>query len=334
MELKRLTLNLKSSTLMILLVSVAAFTLAATTNVTMANPAEVKVVNPETGNGNFTFYIGSPPGKRFNITVWIYNVENLFSFQFCLNIDDDLLNITNAWLPAVSDVNYIFYGKSTVRLLPAYYDKDGDNVIESVIVGDSIMGAGSASGSGLLGIVELEILMVPSMPTDTSLNINNEDTILLDPLQVDISAEKTDGECSFIEDTTPPTIGTPQQTPPSDVQPGQEVTVAVNVTDPETGVKNVTLYYTNNTDWYDVPMSFNATSGLWEGMIPGFDADVTVKYKIEAYDNAGNQAINDNAGEYFIYTVVPEFEPIIMFAVLITLAGTLAVMLRKKENKT
>jgi len=333
MELKCLRLDFKSSTMMVLLLaSFAAFSLAATNVAGAQTTAKLKVVNPETGNGNFTFYIGSPPGKRFNITVWIYNVENLYSFQFCLKVDDNLLNITNAWLPAITDTNYIFYGKSTVRLPPAYYDQDGDYAIEAVIVGDSILGTDSASGSGLLGIVELELLNVPNAPTDTSLNINNDDTILLNTLQNDIIAEITDGICSFIQDTTPPIIGTPQQTPPSDVQPGQEVIVAVSVTDLETGVKNVTLFYTNNTNWYDVSMSFNATSGLWEGIIPGFDANTNVKYKIEAYDNAGNKAVNDNAGEYFVYTVIPEFNPSSIVIALTLFAGTIAVILWKKRK--
>jgi len=32
-----------------------------------------------------------------------------------------------------------------------------------------------------------------------------------------------------------------------------------------------------------------------------------VKYKIIAYDYAENVAVDDNAGEYYLYSVIPEF---------------------------
>ena len=54
-------------------------------------------------------------------------------------------------------------------------------------------------------------------------------------------------------------------------------------------------------------MIYNGSTGLWEAEIPGQPLDMHVKYWIEAYDNAGNRAINDNAGQYYTYTVIPEF---------------------------
>lgn len=331
--MKYSTLILRSSILMTsLLMSFIVLIFSATNIVAASSTAEIRVVNPLTSDGNFTFYIGSPPGRRFNVTVWIYNVKNLFSFQFLLKVDDDLFNITRAWLPT-TDEKYIFYGKRSVALSPTFYDNDNDGALDGVLVGDSLLGSDNKTGSGLLGIVELKILVVPSAPTISTLNINNEDTFILDPSLGDIRATITDGKCSFIKDSAPPTIGVPQQIPPpNEVPPKQAVTVKVGIIDIETGVKNATLYYTNNTIWYAVPMGFNVTSGLWEGIIPGFIANTRVKYKIEAYDNAGNKAMNDNAGEYFVYIVIPEFRSTLT-VMLTSLSGTIAITLTKKQKR-
>ena len=112
-----------------------------------------------------------------------------------------------------------------------------------------------------------------------------------------------------VADGTPPTIGEPSQTPAANnVQPNQPVKVSVNVTDPESGVKNFTLWYSINGEGNQaIPMIYNGSTGLWEAEIPGQPLDTHVKYWIEAYDNAGNRAINDNAGQYYTYTVIPEF---------------------------
>jgi len=38
-----------------------------------------------------------------------------------------------------------------------------------------------------------------------------------------------------------------------------------------------------------------------------YSKETYVKYKIVAYDNAENMAVEDNAGQYYTYTVIPEF---------------------------
>jgi len=135
-----------------------------------------------------------------------------------------------------------------------------------------------------------------------------------------------------IYETTPPTIGTPTQDPPvNNVQPNQSVKVSVNVTDLESGVKNVTLSYTNDTVWYDVPMTLNDTTGLWEATIPGFALGVQVKYKIIAYDYAENIAVNDNATSYFNYTVIPEFSQTTILVIF--LAATISMMIAISISK-
>lgn len=131
-------------------------------------------------------------------------------------------------------------------------------------------------------------------------------------------------------DKTVPTIGTPSRMPEGHVEPYQEVRVSVNVTDLVSRVKNVTLYYTNDTIWYSVPMAFNTTSALWEAIIPGHMEATQVKYRIEAYDNAGNKAQDDNAGEYFTYTVIPEFSLVIIL--LLFMITSIISIIFTREN--
>jgi hypothetical protein len=125
-------------------------------------------------------------------------------------------------------------------------------------------------------------------------------------------------------------IGTPMQDPPSDnVQPDDEVMVSVDVTDAGSGVKNVTLHYTNDTVWYNVSMTHNATSGSWEGIIPEHVEGTMIQYKISAYDNEDNFAEEDNAGAYYVFTVIPEFTSVILLT-LMAIATFAAIITRKK----
>ena len=180
-------------------VSIIALLLLATITVFLPTPTnaqqtEVKVINPNTGDSSFVFYWNETSvGTRFNATVWIYNVTDLFSFQVNLIVNDTLLNITNAWIPS-QDNQYVFFGKSTVPVGPTYYDFDNDNTTERVLIGSTILGADSFTGSGLLAIIEMEIIYIPVIgEVVAELNIDNSDTILLDSTLEDIPAIRTNG---------------------------------------------------------------------------------------------------------------------------------------------
>jgi hypothetical protein len=120
--------------------------------------------------------------------------------------------------------------------------------------------------------------------------------------------------------------------PENAVQPAQGTKVLVNVTDPGSGVKSVTLSYTiNSNTWFDTQMTFNSTTGLYECTVSGQQANTRVKYRILAYDNAGNEKIGDNQGQYYIYTVVPEFPPL-GAAFLFIIMTLLVVAFREKHR--
>lgn len=101
-------------------------------------------------------------GTRFNVTVWVYDVTDMFAFQVYLSINDSLLNITNAWLPTW-DSQYVFYGETTVPIPTAFYDFNNNGLSESVLIGSSILIGEAFTGSGLLAIIELEIVNGPDV---------------------------------------------------------------------------------------------------------------------------------------------------------------------------
>jgi len=134
-------------------------------------------------------------------------------------------------------------------------------------------------------------------------------------------------------DKTPPTIGVPTRTPETDVWPGQQVKILVNVTDSTSGSANVTLSYSldNGTTWLpSMNMNFNASTRLHQATIPPQPDGTWIKYKIEAADSAGNQAVNDNAGLFYNYHVVPEF-PFAIILPLFIAVTTLAIFIAKRK---
>jgi len=125
-------------------------------------------------------------------------------------------------------------------------------------------------------------------------------------------------------DNTAPEIGTPTHEPETP-NPGEDVTVSVNVTDADTGVRPDGVILSYSTDgggtWNNVTM-MKVTGDTYEGIIQGLPAGTQVKYMIIAYDYENNEAVKDNAGNYYIYIVIPEFPsllPILITLLVITL---------------
>ncbi|MEM3665945.1 MAG: nitroreductase family protein [Candidatus Bathyarchaeia archaeon] len=132
-------------------------------------------------------------------------------------------------------------------------------------------------------------------------------------------------------DTTPPKIGIPFQNPePAIVEPHQKVTITVNVVDEETGVREVILSYSINESqtWINITMKNNLNS-TYAIEIPGFEANTRVQYKIVAYDNANNTAVEDNEGIYYVYIVIPEFQN---YTTLIFISITLLILILTKRK--
>ncbi len=137
------------------------------------------------------------------------------------------------------------------------------------------------------------------------------------------------------EDSDAPIIGTPSRVPEGDVQPLQDVTVSVNVTDMESGIKNVTLSYTinNGTSWENRTMNYNQSTGLYEATIPGQLAETVVKFKIVAYDQIENNATKDGTEPYCTYQVIPEFMSNIILITFLVFATVPLIFARKLFSK-
>jgi hypothetical protein len=138
-----------------------------------------------------------------------------------------------------------------------------------------------------------------------------------------------------MEDVNPPQIGVPAQEPPSEmVTPDTNVIVSVNITDTESGVKNATLHYNlNNTEtWTTIVMSYNSTSHLYYATILNQSKGTDVKYMIVAYDKAENMAVEDSAGQYYTYKVIPEF-PSFFILSLFMIATLLAVVVCRRSAR-
>ena len=137
-------------------------------------------------------------------------------------------------------------------------------------------------------------------------------------------------------DTTPPQIGVPSQDPdPSAVEANQNVTVSVDVVDEGVGVRDVILSYTidEGNTWTNTTMN-NVSWSTYVGKIPGFEAGTKVQYKIIAYDNYGNNIVQDNAGQYYVYMVVPEIKSFIILIVMVTLVTLIIIRKRKRESQS
>jgi len=134
------------------------------------------------------------------------------------------------------------------------------------------------------------------------------------------------------EDDNFPLIGVPFRVPESDVQPNQEVEVSVSVTDAESGVKAVTLFYTitNGTTWENRIMSYNLSASLYEGTIPGQEAGTSVRFEIAACDYVGNNATRDGTQPYCTYEVVPEFPSSLFLPPLMVLATSIIICTKKR----
>jgi len=135
---------------------------------------------------------------------------------------------------------------------------------------------------------------------------------------------------NVLPDNTKPSISDVSQEPEIPDH-GETVTITVVVTDGESGVRNVTISYRMNSgSWINVPMS-RLTGDTWEGEILGLPARTNVTYKIIAYDNAENFEVDDNAGQYYVYMVIPEFPAAIVLPLFI-IVTLVAVALGKRKR--
>jgi hypothetical protein len=132
-------------------------------------------------------------------------------------------------------------------------------------------------------------------------------------------------------DTTPPDITDVSQKPiASNVHPEDNVKVNATVTDDLSGVKNVTLHYTNgNGTWIILKMS-NLEGNIWNATIPKFQYDTNITYFISAEDNACNTISTESMGYTYQYIVITEF-PSFLILPIFMVTTLLAIIIGKRR---
>ncbi len=166
---------------------------------------DVLVVNPQTGDQNFVFYDNTTSvGTRFNATVWVHDVTDLFAYQVYLRVDDSVLSITRVWMPDW-DASWVFYGESVVSSPRLFFDGDADGSVEAVLFGDALLGPDQPrfTGTGLLAIVEFEIIKGPAEGNLYSAldigQVNPYATFVLDSSSAEIPCNKINGQYAFYD---------------------------------------------------------------------------------------------------------------------------------------
>ncbi|MCW8802049.1 MAG: hypothetical protein OQK81_01695 [Candidatus Bathyarchaeota archaeon] len=135
-------------------------------------------------------------------------------------------------------------------------------------------------------------------------------------------------------DITPPTISNVTQQPaPDSVNPDEIVTVSVTVTDDIKGVKEVVLSHRvdGGETWVNAQMA-TSSGDTYTAIIQGLEEGKQVIYKIIASDNINNVAVEDNAGTYYVYSIIPEFQAILLMFIVLTVVAVVFSKNRKRLN--
>ncbi|UCE95714.1 MAG: VCBS repeat-containing protein, partial [Candidatus Bathyarchaeota archaeon] len=133
-------------------------------------------------------------------------------------------------------------------------------------------------------------------------------------------------------DTGPPEIVEVSQSPESNVLPEDIVEVNATVVDHVSGVKEVSLNYTNgNGTWIIVNMT-NLEGDVWNGTIPAFDYCTYVNYTIIAEDMVGYIITSpEKFGYQHQYHVVPEFPSLIILPLFMIVTLLTTIICKRKQ---
>jgi hypothetical protein len=136
----------------------------------------------------------------------------------------------------------------------------------------------------------------------------------------------------FADDTTPPSIVDVSQVPSkTEVWSEDNVKVNATVTDNFSGVKKVTLKYTNsNGTWVTVEMA-KIEGSVWNATIPPFPYNTNITYIITAEDSVNNTITSRQMGYTYQYSVVSEFSTLWLLPAFMMTALLLILFCKKKH---
>ena len=137
-----------------------------------------------------------------------------------------------------------------------------------------------------------------------------------------------------LEDSTPPLIESVHQEPANDtVTPDDEVMVYANVSDDQTGVKQVTLSYTTDNETWFIANMTNLEGNLYNATIPPFQYSTNVRYLIMAEDYANNTITTEEMGYTYQYHVIPEFSSLLILPLFMLVSSIAALFYKKRARK-
>jgi hypothetical protein len=357
---------MKTQIVMIAVLSAILLALPATTHITFAqtgspSPSTFSIVNPGpssnpsewnassnvggVGTPNFIFYDNDTGiGSTFFVNVTVTNATNLFAWGLGIVYNNATLEYIREGLPSDNIFAPVVAMGVSLVSTPVVINPI-NSTYQEIECGEayymtSIPGYPSTTwdfnGTGTLCQVEFKIIAgLNSTTPEISENFGFDPAWTGEwywPSGTDVPQFETG---AFSLSGAAPIMSAATQSPDQySVQPGGTVLVSINVTD-TSGIQNVTLYYTNDTTMYALPMSlYNSTYGTYQATLPGFDAGTTVTYNITAFTNLGIMGYQDNDTYLYAYTVVPEFPAVTLPIIFAAFAlGTAIIVLSKKRSR-
>ncbi len=135
----------------------------------------------------------------------------------------------------------------------------------------------------------------------------------------------------FWVDNTPPLILGIEVTP-ENPRVGQEIVFEVQVQDNESGIERVVLSYNDGSGWVNITMD-SAEEGYYFATLPPLENETTVKYKVYAWDLAGNIAYSEEGEIEVLGEAKPwsGVSPIIIISLVAAVTVVVFLVLKRRK---
>ena len=127
--------------------------------------SELRVINPEATEESkkhiFDFYTtDTSVGHKFNVTIQVFNVFDLFAWRLKLTYNSTLLNAARGWFPSWNETTDVLYGRQVNSTLTNISINQTEGVVNMTCF--LKQGEQKFTGNGTLAIIEFEILTAPA----------------------------------------------------------------------------------------------------------------------------------------------------------------------------
>lgn len=237
--------------------------------------------------------------------------------------------------PTTAAPTYTQSGR-TIQITYTYTEANPKNVTIKIFnATHTIATVNIAALNGGTNVQRTDNITIPATAAEGTYNLN----VTIFNIH-DLSATATQLN-AVIVDNTAPVISNPYQDPPGqvvqpgetvEVEPGYDITVKVNVTEPN--IETVSLCYNvSATEWMEIPMTLSS-GNEYTATIPSSSLPpcTTIQYYVKAVDKAGNTAQTPTAGIYFASYIISEYQRITLVALLPAIALIIALTKKGKKN--